>query len=327
MWRLAASRRWAVPAPVAARSARCCRRRSERRGCHRESRTASSRRSQARRAPRQIPASAPAGWRRPRAAGLRAARPAAGAGRPARRFFRQGLRHWLRRTAGRRPDWPTGSACRRRSTARRAGGSPHRPPIADRSRPATEIPHPSSQPHDRPASGSAARMPKALSDRYYRKPAAAGPRPGGLAATLAMDNLNLAGCFLRAGPFGRPPRWVVAIGRQGFRMGNLPGAASVPERPLAKSGRNPCQRKGAQHERRCARPFRDTQGNAIDGGSELRAGPQDVREIRRLRAGRRRHHRGAQRHGSPPAPGMSAARPSPMPSRTCRPRSITRSRC
>ena len=34
-------------APVAARSARCCRRRSERRGCHRESRMANSRRSRA----------------------------------------------------------------------------------------------------------------------------------------------------------------------------------------------------------------------------------------------------------------------------------------
>ena len=40
MWRLAASRYRTQPAPVAARSARCCRRRSERRGCHRENRTA-----------------------------------------------------------------------------------------------------------------------------------------------------------------------------------------------------------------------------------------------------------------------------------------------
>ena len=176
MWFLAASRRRAGSAPVAARSARCCRRRSERRGCHWESRTASSRRSQARRAPRQILASAPAGSRRWRAAVLRAARSAAGAGPPARRFFRQGLRQWLRRTGGRRPDWPTGSAGHRPSTTRRAGGSPRRPPIADRRAPATEIPHPASQLHDRPALKSAAKTPKALREHYYRKPAAAGPR-------------------------------------------------------------------------------------------------------------------------------------------------------
>ena len=39
------------------------------------------------------------------------------------------------------------------------------------------------------------------------------------------------------------------------------------------------------------------QGNAIDGGGELRAGPQDLREIRRRRAGR------------PPARSRSAAPP------------------
>jgi hypothetical protein len=43
-------------------------------------------------------------------------------------------------------------------------------------------------------------MPIALIDRYYRKPAAAGPRPGGPAVTLAMDNLNPAGRFNRLDP-------------------------------------------------------------------------------------------------------------------------------
>jgi hypothetical protein len=74
-------------------------------------------------------------------------------------------------------------------------------------------------------------MPIALSDRYYRKPAAAGPRPGGPVVTLAADNLNPADRFQPGGPFGRPPRWVVVTGRQGFMMGNLPGAVSMPERP------------------------------------------------------------------------------------------------
>jgi hypothetical protein len=82
-------------------------------------------------------------------------------------------------------------------------------------------------------------MPIALSNRYYRKPAAAGPRFGGPAVTLAADNLNPAECFQPGGPFGRPPRWVVVIGRQRFMMGNLP--AAPPSRsgpPLAVSGRN-----------------------------------------------------------------------------------------
>ena len=135
-----ASRCWsaqAQPAPGAARSVRCCLPRSGRRDCHRENRTAGSRRSQARRAPRQSPAIAPAGWRRLPAIGLRAARSAAGADRPVRRFVRQALRHRLRQTSERRPDWPTGFVCRRPSTAMRAGGSSRRPPVADRRRPCT----------------------------------------------------------------------------------------------------------------------------------------------------------------------------------------------
>ena len=88
--------------------------------------------------------------------------------------------------------------------------------------PATEIPHPSSQPLDRPASGSAARMPTALSDRYYRKPAAAGPRPGGLAATLAMDNLTLPGAFSGLDPSAaRRVGWLQSAVK-GSRWGTFP---------------------------------------------------------------------------------------------------------
>ena len=59
------------------------------------------------------------------------------------------LRRWPRRTRVRRPDWPTGSACRRSTTAMRAGRSSHAPPAADRRAPATGIPHYSSRRHDR----------------------------------------------------------------------------------------------------------------------------------------------------------------------------------
>ena len=48
----------------------------------------------------------------------------------------------------------------------------------------------------------------------------------------------------------------------------------------------PANATGVHHERRRARPFRDSKGHAGDGGSKLRAGPQDLREIRGLGAGR-----------------------------------------
>ena len=79
---------------------------------------------------RQIPAGAPAGSRRPRASGPRAARSAGGAGWSGKRCG-----------AGRAEQPDAGRisacrirACRQRSTARRAGGSWRKPPIADRSR-------------------------------------------------------------------------------------------------------------------------------------------------------------------------------------------------
>ena len=81
----------------------------------------------------------------------------------------------------RRPDWPTGSACRRPTTAMRAGRSSRGPPAADRRPLAPEIPHHSSRLHDRPASkfGRQNRTaPRELTDRQYRKRGAAGPRPG-----------------------------------------------------------------------------------------------------------------------------------------------------
>src|SRR6478735_8407555 len=129
------------------------------------------------------------------------------------------------------------------STAMRAGGSPHRPPGADRRAPATEIPHPSLQLQDRPASESAATMPTALREHYYRKPVAAGPRPEGLAVILGADNLTWPTPLA-----GRCVGWLQTAVRRS--LWGTPGAASVPERPQAVSGSNPCQCKGTHHERR-----------------------------------------------------------------------------
>ena len=80
-----------------------------------------------------------------RAAGRRVAPPGGGADPRGRRSCRPAPRRWPRRTAVRRPDWPTESACRRSTTARPAGRSWHAPPAADRRRLATGIPHCSSQ--------------------------------------------------------------------------------------------------------------------------------------------------------------------------------------
>jgi len=185
----------AQSAPAAARSVRCCLPRSGRRDCHRQNRTAGSRRSQARRAPRQNPATAPAGWHRLPAIGLRAARSDAGAGRPGRRFFRPALRHRPHQTSACRPHWPTGFACRRPSTAMRAGGLSRRPPVAN-GRPRTpEIPHHSSRLRDRPASKFGRQNRTAPGNRSI----ASGERqvhgPAGSASFKAADNLNLAGFF------------------------------------------------------------------------------------------------------------------------------------
>ena len=156
-----ASRCWsaqAQPAPGAARSVRCCRPRSERRDCHRENRTASSRRSQARRAPRQIPAIAPAGWRRLpsnrlasraicrrcRSAGPKVFSASAAASAAPNSRTPAGLAHRIRLPSAVHSHAGRGLArVGRQSRIARAR--------------APEIPHPSSQLHDRPASKSAAK--------------------------------------------------------------------------------------------------------------------------------------------------------------------------
>ena len=74
--------------------------------------------------------------------------PGAGARPPDRRVFGRGPRHWPRRTVWRRPDWPRESGCRRATIARRGRRLSHGPPVADRRRLATGIPHYSSQRHD-----------------------------------------------------------------------------------------------------------------------------------------------------------------------------------
>ena len=84
-----------------------------------------------------------------------------------------------RQTAGCRPDWPTGSGCRRRSTAMRAGGSWRRPPVADRSGQAPEIPHRSIANMDRPASEIGRQKADSVKRSQYRKRGTAGPRPDG----------------------------------------------------------------------------------------------------------------------------------------------------
>ena len=90
------------------------------------------------------------------------------------------------------------------------------------------------------------RQPKdSQANRYYRKPAAAGPRPGGPATFKAADNLNPAEFFGAATPWPsaalggckRPSR---VHDREPPRRRIRPGAVR-----LAISGRNPCQRKGA----------------------------------------------------------------------------------
>ena len=56
------------------------------------------------------------------------------------------------------------------------------------------------------------------------------------------------------------------------------------------------------------RPFRNSEGNAIDGGSKLRAGPQDLREIPGQRAGRPRARSRSAAPRFAPAPRTSAAK-------------------
>jgi hypothetical protein len=148
VWVRAVSLRQAVRARLAARW-----RQSEGRDCRRENRSADRSRSRACRVLRQNPAAAPAGQRSSPTRGSQAARPAGDAGRPVRKFASQRLHCRPRRTRRRRQDWPTGFACRLMTTTRRAGSSPYRPPIADRLKPATEIPQSSSQLLDRPGLG------------------------------------------------------------------------------------------------------------------------------------------------------------------------------
>ena len=147
-------------------------RRSERRGCHWESRTANAAVASMPGAAQILQAlhlMAPLAINR-----LRAARPP-----PCRsagpKFFSKGRA--LAAPNRRAPaGWPTGSACvgrphpggRARSIGRNRG----------RSRPATEIPHPHRN-HMTAGIRIGSPMPTALSEHYYRKPAAAGPRPGG----------------------------------------------------------------------------------------------------------------------------------------------------
>ena len=223
----------AQSAPAAARSVRCCLPRSGRRDCHRQNRTAGSRRSQARRAPRRNPAIAPAGWRRLPAIGLRAARSDAGAGRPGRRFFRPALLHRPHQTSACRPHWPTGFFCRRPSTTMQAAGSSRRPSVADRRPRAPEIPHLPSRLHDRPAPKAAAKNQTAQ----------------GIAVSQAGDGRSTA----RPGLHRSKRR--ITLTRLNFLTRPNPKAfnrveslASVRQRPImvpaetAPSGRNPCQR-------------------------------------------------------------------------------------
>src|SRR5664279_4545364 len=74
----------------------------------------------------------------------RAAPPGDGAHRRGRTSFWRGSRHWLRRTVLQPPDWPREYGCRRPTRARRGERLSHAPPVADRRRLATGIPHYSS---------------------------------------------------------------------------------------------------------------------------------------------------------------------------------------
>ena len=56
-------------------------------------------------------------------------------------------------------------------------------------------------------------------------------------------------------------------------MGN---PLDIPARPFADILTIPANATGVDHERRS---FRDPQGNAVDGGSELRSGPQDFEKF------------------------------------------------
>ena len=156
---------------------------------------------------------------------------------PDRRSSRRALRHWPRRTAWRRPDWPTESACRRSTTARRAGRWSHAPPVADRRRLATGIPHCSSQRHDRlarrlPDDGVRYRRPNDDSlNGALVSPAGGGrstawrpPATSKAAITLIRLNPDLARCGVGA----------VANGDQRFTMGTG-GRRVTPAKSLVDS--------------------------------------------------------------------------------------------
>ena len=116
------------------------------RGCHRENRAADSRRSQARRAPRQSPAAAPAGSRRFAAARPQAARPAGGAGRPVRKSsVARAAPLAAPNTRGADRIGPQDPRAVDRPQPCGQGDWSRAPPIADRRAPATGIPHCSSR--------------------------------------------------------------------------------------------------------------------------------------------------------------------------------------
>ena len=143
------------------------------------------------------------------------------------------LRHWPRRTVWRRPDWPTGSACRRPTTAMPAARWSHAAPAADRRRLATGIPNYSSQRDDRQlgCDGSGGQSDDSLNEPLVSPAGDGRSTAWRLWGTMqSRDNLN------SAEPPGRLRRWDVAKGDQRFTMGTaVAGSRVTPAKSFAAS--------------------------------------------------------------------------------------------
>src|SRR5882724_10488143 len=130
--------------------------------------------------------------------------------------------------------------------------------------------------------------PAAQMDRQYRKRGAAGPRPGG------PGNIKEAITLIGLNPFASAA--LLQTTTRGPRWGTDRYPRHTGEVFKRYSNAIPANAKECDHERRWTKPFRDPEGNAIDGGGELRAGPQELREVSLFRATGGRFVRGARHH-------------------------------